>query len=69
VTWDYGCETGKRRYATAADVRAAIRGHQKNHKHERPYRCNTCKGWHLTSYLHETRAKSRARTVFRRRHP
>lgn len=69
MTWDYACRTGKRRYCTAAAVHAAIRGHAKKHKREKPYRCEHCHGWHLTSYLHETRDKAVAKTFYRKRRP
>jgi hypothetical protein len=69
VTWDYACETGKRRYPTAGDVRNALQGVKRRHQRQKPYHCTTCNGWHLTSYLHETRPKSRAKTLFRRRQP
>jgi len=65
MTIDYGCKTGKRRYTTSAELHAAIKGHEKNHKRERPYKCRFCHGWHLTSYLHEMRPKSRARSLHR----
>lgn len=66
MSWDYGCETGKRRYRTAADVRSALAGVKNRHKRQKPYRCNACGGWHMTHFLHETRDKKIARTVFKR---
>lgn len=65
MSWDYGCEhTGKRRYPTAADVRDAIKAVGKRGAPQRPYRCKHCHGWHLTHFLHETRPKRRARTLY-----
>lgn len=63
MTWDNGCpRTGKHRYATPADVHKAIGGMKRERK-LKPYRRRSCKGWHLSSLLHETRPKTIARTI------
>ena len=70
MTWDYSCDaTGKRRYSSSADATAALRATQRRGRRQRPYRCEHCHGWHLTSALHETRPKSRARTLYAPRIP
>lgn len=66
MSWHYGCRTGKRCYPTAADVRQALRGTRKTHKRQKPYHCKVCGCFHMTHFLHETRAKAVARTVFQR---
>lgn len=66
MTWDHACRTGKHRYATMAEARKAMKGLKDRHKRIKPYRCPDCSGWHMTHYLHETRDKKVARTVFKR---
>lgn len=49
-----GCPTGKRRFATGAQARAATqgirkRGERRERKPGREYEFPTCRGWHLTS--------------------
>lgn len=39
MSWNYGCETGKRRYPTAADVRDAIAGAKRHGVRQKAYRC------------------------------
>lgn len=67
MTWDHACRTGKQRYSTMADARKAMKGLKDRHKKVRFYRCKECgNGWHMTHYLHETRDKKVARTMFKR---
>jgi len=52
------CETGKLRYADAADAQDGIsamaykaaRGEAKPRDYTRAYECHICDGWHLTSH-------------------
>lgn len=58
MTWDYGCDqSGKRRYPSAHDAAQAVAKTAKRGMKQRPYRCSSCGGWHLTHFMHETRPK------------
>lgn len=44
------CATGKRRYRNRLDAKIALTDTRRRDRREtRAYRCNTCRGWHLTS--------------------